>query len=291
MKIIITGARGLVGGELARLFSAEHTVLALGRAELDVTDADAVKRFIDGGRPQLVVNCAVLGVDECERDPESARAVNVEAVRALASAAAEVGAEFLHFSTNYVFDGEGREPYAERDETRPVNVYGRTKLEGERAALEANPRCYVVRTSWVFGAGKESFLSTAHRELAAGRGVRAISDTWASVTYVEDLASRVEEILSAGRHGLYHVVNEGVCTYEDFAREAARLAGLSEQEAARLVETVTESQVRRPARRPRYTPLRSTATAQLGLPPLRHWRAALAAYVGETQDHARRPMS
>ena len=278
MKVVITGAGGLVGGCLARRFGQKHEVLAPRRAELDVTDAAAVGRFIGEERPQLVVNCAVLGVDECERDPEAARAVNAEAPRSLAAAASDVGAEFLHFSTNYVFDGEAREPYGERDEPRPVNVYGRTKEEGERAATEANPRGYVVRTSWVFGAGKESFLSTAHRELAAGRGVRAIGDTWASVTYVEDLASRVEEILSAGRHGLYHVVNEGVCTYEEFAREAARLAGLDEEASARLIETVTESQVQRPARRPRYTPLRCTAAAELGLPPLRHWREALASY-------------
>src|SRR5829696_5135964 len=281
MKVIITGAGGLVGGCLARRLGREHEVLAPRRAELDVTDAGAVGRFIDQERPQLVVNCAVLGVDECERDPEAARAVNADAPRSLAAAAAGVGAEFLHFGTNYVFDGEAREPYDERDEPRPVNVYGRTKEEGERAALDANPRSHVVRTSWVFGEGKESFLSTAHRELAAGRGVRAISDTWANVTYVEDLAARVEEIVGAGRHGLYHVVNEGVCTYEDFAREAARLAGLNEEEAARLVETVTESQVRRPARRPRYTPLRCVTSTELGLPPLRHWREALAAYVLE----------
>ena len=282
MKVIITGAGGLVGACLARRFGREHEVLAPRRVELDVTDAAAVRRFINEERPQLVVNCAVLGVDECERDPAAASAVNAEAPRSLAAAASDVGAEFLHFGTNYVFDGEGREPYGERDEARPLNVYGRTKLDGERAALEANPRGYVVRTSWVFGAGKESFLSTAHRELAAGRGVRAIGDTWASVTYVEDLASRVEELIGAGRHGLYHAVNEGVCTYEDFAREAARLAGLDEEEAARLIQTVTEAEVKRPARRPRYTPLRCAAAAELGLPPLRHWREALAAYVSRT---------
>ena len=282
MKVIITGSGGLVGGCLARRLRREHEVVAPRRVELDVTGADGVRRFVEGASPQLVINCAVLGVDECERDPAAARAVNAEAPRILAAAAAGAGAEFLHFSTNYVFDGEGREPYDEQAEPRPLNVYGRTKEEGERASFEANPRSSVVRTSWVFGEGKESFLSTAHRELAAGRRVRAISDTWASVTYVEDLAARVEELIAAGRHGLYHVVNEGVCTYEDFAREAARLAGLNEEEAARLIETVTESEVKRPARRPRYTPLRSTATAELGLAPLRHWRDALAAYVSQT---------
>jgi dTDP-4-dehydrorhamnose reductase len=279
MKLVIIGAGGLVGGCLARRLAPEHEVLAPRRVALDVTDADAVVRYIDGQRPQLVVNCAVLGVDECERDPRAARAVNADAPHSLAKAAASVGAEFLHFSTNYVFDGERREPYDERDEPRPINVYGQTKEAGERAAFEANPRSYVVRTSWVFGAGKESFLSTAHRELAAGRRVRAICDTWASVTFVEDLAARVEEIMSANRHGLYHVVNEGVCTYEDFACEAARRAGLDEEEAARLIETVSESEVRRPAKRPRYTPLLCLASDELGLQPLRHWREALGDFV------------
>src|SRR2546423_5223448 len=227
MKIIITGAGGLVGGVLSRRFARSHEVLALRHADLDVTDGEAVRRRILSESPRLVVNCAVLGVDECEREPESARAINVEAPRSLASAAAEAGAEFLHFSSNYVFGGgDARESYTTDDEPRPLNVYGETKLAGERAAREANARSYVVRTSWVFGAGKESFLSTAHRELLAGRSVRAITDTRACVTYVGDLPRRVEEIIGLGRHGTYQVVNSGVCTYKDFAEEAARLVGL-----------------------------------------------------------------
>jgi dTDP-4-dehydrorhamnose reductase len=235
-----------------------------------VTDAAAVERLILMERPSLVVNCAVLGVDECERDPARARAINANAPRALAESANEVGAWFLHFSTNYVFDGEREGPYTEEDEPRPLSIYGSTKAEGEHAALAANPRCVVVRTSWVFGAGKRSFLSTAHSELLAGRRVRAIRDTWASVTYVEDLARRVEEILALCVGGLFH---------EEFAREAARLVGLDKEEAAPLIETVTESEMRRAAMRPRYTPLRSVASAQLGLAPLRDWREALADYV------------
>ncbi len=281
MKIIITGAGGLVGGALSRRLAASGVeVLALRRADLDVTDAVAVGRLIRSERPSLVVNCAVLGVDECERDAAASRSVNVEAPRALARSASDAGAAFLHFSTNYVFDGEGERFYAEADEPRPSSVYGRTKAEGERAALEANARSLVVRTSWVFGAGKRSFLSTAHGEMRAGRRVRAIRDTWASVTYVEDLAARVGELLALDARGLFHVVNEGVCTYEEFAREAARLAGLGEREAAPLVETVTEAEMRRPAPRPRYTPLRCLAAERLGLAPLRDWRAALAEYVG-----------
>jgi dTDP-4-dehydrorhamnose reductase len=279
MKIIITGAGGLVGGRLAVRLAREHQMLDLRHERLDVTDGDAVRRLVLSARPDAVINCAVLGVDECELAPDAARAINVEAPSSLAAACAEVGAEFLHFGTNYVFDGETEKFYTADDEPRPINVYGRTKLGGERAALEACARTYVVRTSWVFGAGKRSFLSTAHRELRAGRSVRAITDTWASVTNVADLATRVEEILERKRYGLYHVVNEGVCTYLEFAREVARLVGLSDDEAARLIERVTEEEMNRAARRPRYTPMRCLLSEEIGLRPMRGWRDALADYV------------
>ena len=288
MRVVITGAGGLVGGAFSRRFAGlGYDVLALRRADLDVTDGAAVERLIRSERPELVINCTVLGVDECERDPSAARAVNATAPRVMSMAANEVGAWFLHFGTNYVFDGEREAPYTEEDEPRPLSIYGSTKAEGETSALALNMRCVVVRTSWVFGAGKSSFLSTAHRELRAGRRVRAIKDTWASVTYVEDLVSRVEEILSLSVSGLFHVVNEGVCTYEEFALEAARLAGLDGREAASLIETVTEAEMRRPATRPRYTPLRSLASKTLGLDPLRDWREALADYVAQEQNRER----
>ena len=280
-KVLIAGAGGLVGRHLARRMAARREVLALSHADLDITDRAAVWRLIESERPDLVVNCAVLGVDECERDPEAARALNVEGPRALAEAARPVGADVLHFSTNYVFDGreEGRAPYTIEDEPRPLNVYGRTKLEGERAVRAAASQSFVVRTSWVYGRGKESFLSSAHALLAAGRTVRAIVNTRANTTYVEDLVTRVEEILAGRVYGTYHVVNEGVCSYHDFALEAARLAGLSDADAARLVETAREEEVRREAERPRYTPMRCLFSEGLGLVPLRHWREALAAYV------------
>jgi dTDP-4-dehydrorhamnose reductase len=187
----------------------------------------------------------------------------------------------LHFSTNYVFDGRdaSRAPYTQDDEPRPLNVYGRTKLEGERAVRAAAMQSFVVRTSWVYGRGKESFLSSAYARLATGQTVRAIVNTWANTTYVEDLVGRVEEIIAHRVYGTYHVVNEGVCSYHDFAAEAARLAGLSGEDAARLIEKAREEEMRREAERPRYTPMRCLFSEGLGLTRLRHWREALAAYV------------
>src|SRR3712207_773210 len=128
-KVALSGAGGLVGRHLSARLGSSREVLALTHAELDITNRAAVFRLVEAERPGLVVNCAVLGVDECERDESAARALNVEGPRALAEAAASVGADLLHFSTNYVFDGsdEARAPYTQADEPRPVNVYGRTK--------------------------------------------------------------------------------------------------------------------------------------------------------------------
>ena len=281
MKVAITGAGGLVGQHLSERFARNHEVLPLRHADLDITDAEAVRSVVGSERPGLVINCAVVGVDECERGETLARAVNVDGPEALAAAAAAAGAEVVHFSSNYVFGGEheGRESYTAADEPRPVNVYGRTKLAGELAVRSVNPRCHVIRTSWVYGPGKESFLATAHARLRSGKTVRAIVDTWANTTYVEDLVSRVEEILASRAYGTYHVVNEGVCSYHDFALEAARLAGLGNDEAARLIESVREEEMGREALRPRHTPMRCLLSEALGLGPLRHWRDALAAYV------------
>src|SRR5262245_51132725 len=231
---VITGAGGLVGRHLATHLADTHRVLALGHAELDVTNADAVRTMIVRERPALILSCAVLQVDECERDPVAAEAVNVTGPRLLAGAATEVGAEIVHLSSNYVFDGAPtvRRPYTVDDLPNPINVYGRTKLAGERAVLAACARSYVIRTSWVFGPGKTSFVGTAHRQLRDGRPLRAVADVWASTTSVVDLVARTREVLARGHHGLYHVVNAGVCSHLDFAREAARLVGLSDTGAA-----------------------------------------------------------
>jgi dTDP-4-dehydrorhamnose reductase len=284
MKIAITGASGLVGQQLQRhwasTFADECEVRALSHADLDIADHAAVTTWCERERPDLIINCAVLDVDRCEREPALAQAVNVDGPRYLAEAAQTSGSEILHFSTNYVFDGHTHgHVYTQADEPGPINVYGQTKFAGEEAVRAANPRSYVVRTSWVFGPGKESFLATLPRQLRAGQRVRAITDVWASATYVVDLVARVAELLARRQYGVYHVVNAGTCSYHEYALECARLVGLNEAEAAALIEAVSESHARRLAERPRYTPMRCLLSEELGLAPLRNWQAALAAYI------------
>ena len=281
MKILITGAAGLVGSHLARRLAGEHEVLALRHGDLDITDRAVVGRCLLHEKPALIFNCAVLQVDDSEQQPAKAEAVNVAGPRCLAEAANDIGAEIVHFSTQYAFAGEpvGRLPYTLHDEPRPVNNYGRTKVAGEAAVRAACARSFIVRTSWVYGSGKESFLCMVHNDLKAGKKVCAIDDIWSSTTYVADLIERVMAIRSTANYGTYHVVNDGICSYYEFALEAGQVLGLTRGQIDLLIEITHERDMKRAAARPRYTPLRCLLSEQLGLPPMRDWRAALAEYV------------
>jgi dTDP-4-dehydrorhamnose reductase len=259
MRVAVTGASGLVGRVAVERFGA----IGLTHGDLDITDPAAVQRVMNGLQPDVLINCAVIGVDECERDPALAHAVNVDGPANLARAARSI----VHFSSNYVFDGREERLYTINEVPHPINEYGRTKLAGEQSVSRLNPRAFIVRSSWIFGPGKEAFISTVHRRLRQGEHVRAVRDVWASATYVHDLIDRVAEIIDRSQFGLHHVVNAGVCSNETFAREAARIVGADES----LIETGSTREVHR-ALRPRYTPL-------LALPPLRDWRAALAVYI------------
>jgi dTDP-4-dehydrorhamnose reductase len=282
VRVVVTGAAGLVGSHLANAY-AGHDVVALRHRDLDITDSQAVDEMTERVRPDVIFNCAVIGVDDCEADPALAERINVAGPAALARAAERAGASIVHFSTNYVFDGERTSglPYSIDDDARPVNVYGVTKLLGERAVAAAASRAFIVRTSWVFGAGGRNFLSTVAARLARGERVQTIVDTFASATAVTDLVARVTELVDRGHYGTYHVVNDGICSYESFAREAARLV----QSHDGLIETVTEASLARPARRPRWTPMRCLLSEELGLPPLRPWEKALSELVGAARPY------
>jgi dTDP-4-dehydrorhamnose reductase len=280
MRVLITGAGGLVARHFAHRLACDHDVRALQRSELDVSDSIAVVKVVADFRPELLINGAVVQVDEAERDRPKAWAVNAQGPQNLAREAARIGAEMIHFGTQYVFAGEPvrRAPYTVEDEARPVNIYGQTKLAGEIAVRDACERSHIVRTAWIYGSGKNSFLCTVHDDLTSGRKVHAIDDIWSSTTYVEDLVDRCLEILNRRCYGTYHVVNDGACSYYDFALEAGKVVGLTPDQVDSLIEIVHERDMERAAARPRYTPLRCLLSERLGLTPMRHWKTALADY-------------
>src|SRR5207302_2945059 len=242
-------------------------------ASLDIGDARAVSEAIAAVSPRVVVNCAAMtNVDACESEPELAWAVNAEGAGHLARAAAEVGAEIVHVSTDYVFDGR-KGGYVESDETNPLQAYGRAKLAGEDLVRVANPRHYIVRSAWIYGEGGKNFVSQMPALVDRGDPLRAVDDQRSSPTFAPDLARAIAAAIGSGKYGTYHVVNEGSCSYAEFASCIAELGGGSVP-----VTGVQSSEVPRPASRPADTSMVAAAWANAGFAPLRAWRDAAAAF-------------
>ena len=278
MRVLITGAKGLVGTALAEHCSARgDTVIGYDHEGLDITDADAVESIVVEQRPDVVINCAAwTDVDGCESNAQKAWEANSYGPETLACAALLVNAALITISTDYVFDGEKEGFYTQRDQPRPISVYGSSKLEGERRAQAANSRTIVVRTGYIFGPAGKNFLSTVVSRAARGEKLTAISDYWGTPTYGHDLAVRLRELATLDLPGVYHVVNSGEgASFETFTREALKLARLSTD----TVGVVSGADLKRPAPRPRNSRLKCLLSEAIGLSPLPPWQDALSRFV------------
>jgi dTDP-4-dehydrorhamnose reductase len=278
MKILVAGAGGFIGKKIDEHFRRDHETISLTRADLDITSGPAVDDIVSRIRPDLVVNCVVLGLEASEADPEAARAVNIDGPANLGRAAAKSGGAIVHFSTNYVFGGDRREGYyTVDDEPQPVNVYGETKWAGEQALAAECSRHFIVRTSWVYGGSKASFFDRAIASLRGGESVEAIADNWGSPTFVEDLIERVEEVIDLGKFGTYHIANSGVCSKYEFAIKADRQINGDLGEG--LVSPISAVHPDSSVLRPEYTPISCRLSAEIGLMPLRSWESAMEAFI------------
>jgi dTDP-4-dehydrorhamnose reductase len=274
--VLVTGAGGLLGRYVVNRFSGRHEVVAVTHQDLDIAQREAVEQTVGRLRPAVIINCAALSqVDLCETDPERAFAVNAQGPRHLAEVCRQIGAELVHISTDYVFDGTKNEPYTIEDQENPVNLYGQSKLAGERFARDTLDRCYVVRVARLFGQGGRNFASAVVDLARRGGRVFGIIDEVGSPTYAKDLADRLETIISLGQPGVYHITNQGACSFFELAEEALRIAGLDRV----VIEKVNSVDLGRPARRPAYTALRCLLSERLGLKPLRPWQEAIAEFV------------
>jgi dTDP-4-dehydrorhamnose reductase len=273
MKVLITGAAGMLGQDVTRIArAANHEVVALGRDELDLRRAGDVLATLEREVPGAVINCAAYtDVDGAESDERTATEVNGEATGALAAAAAAVGAAIVHPSTDYVFDGSGTQPYVESDPTNPVNAYGRSKLAGEHAVAAANPRHFVVRTSWLFGAGGRNFVDTMLGLAGSGRPVLVVRDQVGCPTYTGHLADALVRLVDGESYGLHHIAAGGECSWYEFANEIFSQAGVE----TRAMSCSTD-EFPRPAPRPAYSVLRTEREYGLELPS---WQEGLASYL------------
>ena len=272
-RYLITGAAGMLGQDLQRAL-AGRDVSALGRLDLDVTDLDAVRAGVAGH--DVVINAsAYTKVDDAESHEADALAVNAIGAQNLAIATSEIGAKLVQVSTDYVFDGSATSPYNEATPLNPISAYGRTKAEGERLALAANPDgTYIVRTAWLYGAGGPNFVKTMLRLAASHDTVSVVTDQLGQPTWTGDLARQIVELLDAdAAPGIYHATNSGEASWYDFTREIFQVVGLDPER----VKRTTSSEFVRPAPRPDYSVLGHDAWALAGISPMRNWRAALSA--------------
>jgi dTDP-4-dehydrorhamnose reductase len=266
--------RDVVGA--ARL--AHHEVVALDRQALDVTDADATARAVAAEQPHAVVNCAAwTDVDGAERSEADALAVNGAGAGNVAAAAAAIGVPVVLPSTDYVFDGAADRPYLESDPTNPLSAYGRTKLAGENATAAANPRHFVVRTSWLFGVGGRNFVETMLGLADTGQ-VLVVRDQIGSPTYTGDLANGLLRLAETDAYGLHHMSADGHCSWYEFAQAIFEDAGSDCQ-----VLSTTTAELGRPAPRPPWSVLDTEWTDAIRLPD---WRSGLRTYLAERAEVA-----
>ena len=279
--IVLLGANGQLGTDLSRQFQSEtRELVALTRQDVDVRSHEQVALTMERLRPGVIVNTAAFHkVEACEDDVEQAFAVNCIAVRNLARVADRLGSYLVHLSTDYVFDGEGRTPYAEDSPPNPINVYGASKAAGEFFVRNSCRRHLIVRSSGLFGLAGSSgkggnFIQTMLR-LGRERGVvSVVTDQILSPTYTADLADMIWRLVAAESQGVYHVTNRDSCSWYEFARSIFELSGVPSE-----VQPVTTASMNSTVRRPRYSVLANRRLESTGFGLMRPWSQALDSYL------------
>ncbi len=289
MKVLVTGATGLLGTECVHVFSAGHEVTGLARhapagplpgrerfASCDIRDARKTDREVARIRPDIIVHAAAMAdVDACERDPDSAHATNAQGTENVARAAEKYGCRLILISTDYVFDGRARRPYREEDPTGPINAYGRTKLEGEEAVRRLTRSHLVIRTCWLFGANGNRFIRKVLEDAKSGGTLSFVADKVASPTHVRDLACAIMLLFqekNSWTGETLHITNSGSASWHEYARVVLELSG--QGKGVRL-RRITQADLGRDAVRPKMTALDTARYQHRTGHALRPWQEAI----------------
>ena len=276
---MLIGASGQLGTDLVRTLPPGDTV-ALTHSELDITDSRSVSAAFERYTPDVVINTAAFHrVDDCETEVERAFQVNAFAVRDLAQQCFRFGAALVHFSTDYVFAGEKREPYVETDRPGPLSVYATSKLSGEYFVSAILKEHFLVRTCGLYGSGGSrskggNFVETMLRLAGQGKLLRVVDDQVVAPTSTADLARKISQLIQTDAHGLYHVTNQGSCSWFEFARTIFEFAGIEAD-----LEPTTSEAFNSPAQRPAYSALRNLRLESLGLDDMPPWQDGLRRYL------------
>jgi len=284
-RVVIVGGGGRLGAALVRAYAKEFDVVGFNHAQLDLGKPEQLRATLGALEFDTLINTAAqTNVDRCETHQEEAFALNAEAPKVLAEICGKKHARFIHISTDYVFDGEKREPYTEEDAARSISVYGESKREGERRALEASDRAVIVRVSWVFGPDRPSFVDWAIGQAREKEDVNAIADKWATPTYTLDLAQLLKPLITSDEiAGILHLANRGECSWQEYAQwalDCCRAQGIP-MTATKIGQASLAEMKSFIAKRPVYSVLSTAKYESLtGVTP-RPWREAVAEFVRE----------
>jgi len=278
MKILVTGYTGQLGYDVVKEGQRRgFDMVGVGQKELDITREKDVDAFVTELKPDAIIHCAAYtAVDQAEEQKETCWDVNVNGTRYLAKAAKASGAKFMFISTDYVFKGNGTEPFLESDKADPVNYYGYTKYEAEKAVGSILDEAFIVRISWVFGINGKNFIKTMLRLAESYDQVNVVGDQIGSPTYTFDLARLLVDMIQTEKYGVYHATNEGFCSWAEFAEDIFKQAGKNVK-----VNAITTEEYPTKAVRPKNSRLSKQKLRDNGFEPLRPWKEALAHYLKE----------
>jgi len=275
MKVLLLGHKGMLGNDLMAQFRHRHDVIGMDREEIDITRASECRRAVAETEPQLVINAAgYTNVDACETAKEECFAVNAEAVKNIAQACRDKNITVVHYSTDYVFDGNADHPYTEEDPCNPINTYGASKLAGEHHLKRLTDNFILIRTAWLYGAKGKNFVSAIlDRARDTGR-LTVVDDQMGSPTCTRDLAAATELLVDKNARGIFHVTNRGSCTWYDFARKILKEARLDQVE----LSPMKTGELQRAARRPAYSVLGMQKFVAATGKTMQPWQLAFSDY-------------
>ena len=274
MKILITGAYGMLGSDLRETLK-DHELFIAGHKDLDIADQNKVMNYILEKSPEIVINAAAYtAVDNCETDYTNAYSVNAIGPKNLAIACNKINIPLIHISTDYVFDGNKRTPLTEEDTLGPKTAYGKTKLEGEKMIQENTKKYFILRTAWLYGIHGKNFVQTMLNLSKKNNELKVVNDQIGSPTYSKDLAIAISELLNSDKYGIYHVTNKGEISWYDFSKKIFELSNINIK-----VNPVSTEEFPRPAPRPHYSVLSNQKWINAGFTPMRNYDEALKEYL------------
>ena len=281
MRVLVTGVKGQLGYDVVKELEKRNLeAVGVDIEEMDITDADSVRRVITEAQVEAVIHCAAYtAVDAAEENEAVCRKINVEGTENIARVCKDLNLKMMYISTDYIFNGEGERPWEPSDQADPKSVYGQTKYEGELKVKEFVEKFFIVRIAWVFGINGKNFVKTMIQVGKTHDTLTVVNDQFGSPTYTYDLARLLVDMIVTEKYGIYHATNEGICTWYDFACAIFKEAGMNV-----TVKPVTSAEYGAKANRPSNSRMSKEKLVEEGFEKLPTWQDALHRYIGELKE-------